>query len=391
MSQTQTLNLQNTAVSNSVGTIGLRGSTVPLARNHSLDKWSNFASTPVIGQEFGSDIQLSQIVKKDPKERDELLRDLAVLVSQRGVVFFRGQDIQPDDQETLGLLLGRLSGNPSSSHLHIHPTTEANAPKGDTINIISSERKAEFSRGDRSRLAARLWHADLTWEPVPSDYAILKIHTAPSTGGDTVWASAYEAYSRLSPSMAAYLETLRAYHEASFFNDAATAFGIDMRTGQRGSPANHGSNLSAIHPIIRVNPVTGWKGLYVNSEFTKRIIGVTKDESDLLLTYLFKLVSENHDLQVRFSWSRGQSPGVGDVAMWDNRSTMHSATNDYNETRIGDRVVSVGEKPYFDPAGKERRAALGLKSWHDAPYALGYETIAAVEAGIRYTVNIGGL
>lgn len=57
----------------------------------------------------------------------------------------------------------------------------------------------------------------ITFEPVPSDFAILKIHTLPEVGGDTVWASAYEAYDRLSPAFAKHLEGLTALHDASVF------------------------------------------------------------------------------------------------------------------------------------------------------------------------------
>ena len=174
---------------------------------------------------------------------------------------------------------------------------------------ITSKRNAEYYRADRSKLAANGWHADITFEPVPSDYAILKvgqlctwliqIHTNPNTGGgDTLWASGYEVYSRLSPGFAKYLEGLQAVHEASFFRDAAKRFGIELREGQRGSPLNHGSELTATHPVIRVSestlqavliadPVTGIKSVFVNKGFTRRILGVSKDESDLILNYLF--------------------------------------------------------------------------------------------------------
>jgi alpha-ketoglutarate-dependent taurine dioxygenase len=224
-------------------------------------------------------------------------------VSQRGVVFFRGQDIGLEDQKILGRKLGevrsispsqvlclsspQLSGNPKESGLHIHPTTETGAEKGDQISVISSERRTLFNRRDLSKLASQGWHSDITFEPVPSDYAILKVHTTPATGGDTIWASAYEAYSRLSPPIAKTLEGLQAYHEAKWFKDAAEAYGHKVRDDVRGNPLNQGDALEAVHPIIRVNPVTGWKGLFVNKEFTKRILGVTKDESDLLLNYLF--------------------------------------------------------------------------------------------------------
>ena len=52
------------------------------------------------------------------------------------------------------------------------------------------------------------------------------------------------------------------------------------------------------------NPVTGWKSVFVNPNFTKRIVGVTKDESDTILKHLFNLIQLNHDLQVRFRWEK---------------------------------------------------------------------------------------
>lgn len=65
-----------------------------------------------------------------------------------------------------------------------------------------------------------------------------------------------------------------------------------------------------------------------------------------------QLVTQNHDAQVRFKWNRN------DLAVWDNRSTWHCATYDYDAARAGDRVCSLGEAPYFDPNSKSRREAL---------------------------------
>jgi len=67
------------------------------------------------------------------------------------------------------------------------------------------------------------------------------------------------------------------------------------------------------------------------------------------------LVSQNHDNQVRFKWRKN------DVAIWDNRSNWHTATFDYKDDRVGDRVVSLGEVPYFDPASGSRKKALEEK------------------------------
>jgi len=173
------------------------------------------------------------------------------------------------------------------------------------------------------------------------------------------WASGYEVYDRLSPSFATYLETLSAYHEAHVFRKIAAALGNELRAGIRGSPQNVGDALEATHPVIRVNPVTGWKSVFVNRAFTKRILGVTRDESDKILEYLFSLVDQNHDLQVRFKWE------ANSLAIWDNRSNYHAATWDYEaEKRVGDRVVSLGEKPSCSPNGVSRRVALGLPPTH---------------------------
>jgi hypothetical protein len=136
MSRVQTLSHTSAVdtLTTSIGKIGIRGSTVPLARNHKLDQWKSIEVTPVIGHEFGSDLQLSDVVKKDGKERDELIKDLAVLgehrcstvnerwctdrrsVSQRGVVFFRSQDISVEEQKVLATKLGQVSLISSVAH-----------------------------------------------------------------------------------------------------------------------------------------------------------------------------------------------------------------------------------------------------------------------------------
>ncbi|THG95533.1 hypothetical protein EW026_g6134 [Hermanssonia centrifuga] len=347
-------------VEQKIAALTLTGAPAPLKLGNALNSFQKSDLTPLIGTEFGKEVQIAELLKAP--NTDEIIRDLGILISQRGVVFFRDQELTIDEQKRLGTKLGELTGKPASSKLHVHPITEETSELGDEISVISSERNREYvtPRFDRSALSAANWHADITFEPIPSDYAILKVHTVPSlngqvTGGDTLWASGYEVYDRLSPSFAKYLETLEAVHEARFFQNIAAALGNKLRDGERGSPGNVGSHLEAVHPVIRTNPVTGWKSVFVNPNFTKRIVGVTKDESDTILKHLFSLIQLNHDLQVRFKWEKNS------IAIWDNRSNYHTATFDYGqEKRIGDRVVSLGERPYFDPTSKSRREALGL-------------------------------
>ncbi|KAG7085533.1 hypothetical protein E1B28_003091 [Marasmius oreades] len=316
----------------------------------SLDVYSHYDCTTHIGTQF-TDVQLSLLLKD--LNSDVLIKDLATLVSQRGVVFFSNQDLTVGQQRELGERLGRLSGKPETSGLHRHPISEDTPELAADISVISSMGGIARAGDHKSTRASRGWHSDITFEKVPSDYAILKMCTIPETGGDTLWASGYEAYDRLSPAFQKFLEGLTAVHNADFFNEYAIKAGLKIQN-PRGSPENSGTDLTAIHPVIRTHPVTGYKTLFVNRTFTKSIVELSPDESDNVLEYLFDHVAENHDLQVRYKWNKN------DVAIWDNRATFHTATHDYDADRQGNRVVSLGERPYFDPKSNSRRAALGV-------------------------------
>ncbi|KAG9119031.1 hypothetical protein FRC07_006167, partial [Ceratobasidium sp. 392] len=172
---------QSKTVSQVLASLALTGSPSPIRSSGSLEKLDKLDLTPTIGTEFGRDVQLAQLLKAE--NSDALIRDLAVLVSERGVAFFRNQEITIDEQRQLGTRLGELSGKPESSKLHAHPLTETTAELGDEIYVISSERRSETARPDFSTLSSRGWHADITFEPVPSDYAILKLHTLPEFNG----------------------------------------------------------------------------------------------------------------------------------------------------------------------------------------------------------------
>ncbi|KAJ6632441.1 hypothetical protein B0H10DRAFT_1977340 [Mycena sp. CBHHK59/15] len=324
----------------------------PFSPLGSLSVYDSYDETPHIGTRFpNKSVQLSKILSAP--NSDELLKDLATLVSHRGVVFFVDQDIDIHKQKELGTRLGELSGKPATSKLHVHPISEETPELTADVSVISSAGGIARTGYDRSARASNGWHTDITFEPIPSDYAILKMHTLPPVGGDTLWASGYEAYDKLSPAYQKFLEGLTALHDGSEFVKYANEQGVPIND-PRGAPENTGRELQAIHPVIRTHPVTGYKSLFVNKSFTTRIIDLSVDESDDVLAYLNRHVSENHDMHVRFRWKKN------DVAIWDNRCTFHTATNDYRGLRQGNRVVSLGEKPYFDPNSKSRRKVLNL-------------------------------
>lgn len=352
----------------------------PVKSTGSLDQFKSFTVTPKIGTEF-PELQLTSIL-----EDDALIRDLAVEVSRRGVVFFRNQDITDDQQQFLGQRFGELTGKPAESTLHVHPAKDLSRPAGKEILEILPEGKSakELVANHESDdvvvptvRASRGWHTDITFEPVPSDYAILKLLSIPENGGgDTLWASGYEAYEQLSPHYKELLEKLTALHSGQFFHQVTSKRGDEVYDKPRGNPANVGNKLFTSHPVIRTNPVTGWKSVFVNPGFTKKIHGITPDESASLLDLLFRNLSQGHDGQVRFKWHEN------DVAIWDNRSTFHSATFDFDtDDRLGHRVLSIGEKPYLDVNSKGYKQALEEEKLEEAKKKL--EGLSVEEKSVK--------
>ena len=104
----------------------------------SLSAFPSRDETPSIGTRFPSSVQLSSLLSGPRAESDTLIRDLATLVSHRGVVFFENQDITLQQQKELGYRMGKLSGNPSSSGLHRHPISEDTGELGGDTSVISS-------------------------------------------------------------------------------------------------------------------------------------------------------------------------------------------------------------------------------------------------------------
>lgn len=171
-----------------------------------------------------------------------------------------------------------------------------------------------------------------------------------------MWASGYEVYDRLSAPYQKFFEGLTATYAQPGFGNAAKENGFELYSKPRGAPENVGTDLTAVHPVIRTNPVTGWKSIYAVGHHAQRVNGLTEEESKEALERFVNLIADNHDLQVRHRWQN-----VNDLAIWDNRSVYHTATFDYDGqgARTGQRAVSLGERPYLDPNSTSRREALG--------------------------------
>ena len=263
--------------------------------------------TPIIGAEIAG-VNLAGSISN--RQMDEIHRALA----ENSVIFFRDQHLTPEQH----LAFGRNFGD-----LHVHPAAP-HAPGHDALMIVHADKDSARANGEG-------WHSDVSCDPEPPMGSILYVKTCPPKGGDTLFASMYAAYEALSERMKSYLDGLVAVH--------------DGEENYRGTYKNFGMQDKAVypkaeHPIVRTHPVTGKKALYVNRGFTRNIIGVPRDESYAILSYLYTH-SENPLFQCRFRWTENA------VAFWDNRCVQHRAMWDYwPATRSGFRVTVAGDRPY---------------------------------------------
>ncbi|KAI9666074.1 MAG: hypothetical protein M1821_004009 [Bathelium mastoideum] len=279
---------------------------------------------------IGTEIVGLQLKDLTDQQKDEL----GLLIAERSVVFFRDQDITPQQQKELGEWYGEIEVHPQAAQVPGVPGVSVIWPA-----LQATEMKANF----RNPGGASRWHSDLVHERQPAGVTHLHNDTVPTIGGDTLWASGYAAYEKLSPEFRKIIDGRKAvYRSAHPYLD-------------RENPTAGPKFIERTHPLVRVHPATGWKALWVNRAMTVRIEGLDKAESDLILGYLYDVYEKNVDIQVRFRWTPRTS------ALWDNRITIHNASWDYegNQPRHGTRVTSLAEKPFFKADAPTRRQALG--------------------------------
>jgi len=243
---------------------------------------------------LGAEITGVTLADTTSEDRDEIWR----LLHEHKVIFFPDQHMKAEDHIEFGRHFGPLEGHPNLKHRNAmeHPELF----------------RLEASKGG----IADEWHTDLTFQEQPALMSILNMKVCPEVGGDTMWSNLQLAYEKLSPPMQALCDGLSALHDAH--------------------PHDRPDKMH-IHPLIRIDPETGRKALYVSEHFTRRIVEMNAQESDLLLGYLTKVVQQPA-CTVRYRWT------AGTIGMWDNRFTQHYVVNDFEGERVIERVTVMGDR-----------------------------------------------
>jgi alpha-ketoglutarate-dependent taurine dioxygenase len=262
-----------------------------------------------LNDRIGSEVKISSDLLSDPDVGAQL-RDLLV---QRGVLVFRQQHLNDDQQLTLARLLGNLREELGKGIYKITLDKQSNA-------------HADYLKG------SFLWHIDGTHDDIPPFATLLTGLTLSETGGQTEFANSYAAYEELSEQMKARVNGLKVVHSVEV---SMTRAGVEPTPDNlkywRGF-TNKEHNLVWTHRSGRRSLVIGCHAA--------SIVGMDKGESDALLSELLEWAT-----QPKFVYRHEWTPG--DLIIWDNTGVIHRVEPyPLDSGRIMHRSTLMGEEPF---------------------------------------------
>ncbi|WP_426443182.1 TauD/TfdA dioxygenase family protein [Bradyrhizobium genosp. P] len=263
------------------------------------------------GARIGAEIKNIKLTGDLPNQTIAAINGLLL---EHKVIFFRDQGHLDDvEQERFAARFGKLAPNPT---FDVHKGTTS------ILEIASA----------RPPFRADIWHMDWSCRDAYPKISVLRGVVIPPLGGDTVWSNTATAYLDLPLPLQRLADDLWAIHSLVIFSRPSEA---DKNLYDEGVAR---VRFETEHPVVRVHPETGERTLVLGS-YLERFVDVRKYDGQRLFD-LFESHIIAPENTVRWSWKQG------DVAVWDNRATMHYAARDYNDqARVVHRAMIEGEVP----------------------------------------------
>ena len=248
----------------------------------------------------------ADIVDVDVKTlSDEQFEKIHAAWIDRCVIRFRDQHLDIDDLQRFSARFGPLEEMPQYSRLSEEARRLIPNKYVTVISNIKVDGKPIGGLGN----AEASWHSDMTYNPVTPTASILLAEEAPPAGGDTHFVSQFAAYDALPAELKQRLATVSIKHDATH-----TSVGELRRTYEQ--PASPVDAPGAIHPAIRQHTESGRKALFLGRREWAYIPGIPLADSEKLLDEIWFYAAPQSLI-----WT--QQWKVGDLIVWDNRSTLH--------------------------------------------------------------------
>jgi taurine dioxygenase len=243
---------------------------------------------------------------------------------QHSILVFRGQVLENEQHIAFSRRFGEIE---------IHTARHWLLPEFPEILVLSN-------RGEKGTKpivnGGAYWHSDITYKAKPPLGSLLYALEVPPEGGDTLFADMYAAYETLDDETKTQIENLKAIHR---YGDRYQKMAKEDKDRPPLSAQQLAETPDVVHPMVRTHPETGRRALFVNEGFTIGVVGLPEIEGKALLGKLNAHAAQPAHVY-RHRWH------AGDLVMWDNRCTMHRATEyDPRYTRAMHRTTIQGDNP----------------------------------------------
>ncbi len=257
---------------------------------------------------FGAEISGIDVRRLDTASYTELYRNWL----EFKVIFVREQELTLDQLLEFSRRFGELMRLPYIEPLAGYP---------EIIRVLKQADEVDMG------VFGGEWHSDFSFLATPPKASILYAEEVPPVGGDTLWADTAAALERLPPAWRAELDGRDAIHVGAPYGVSHAPAADTQFKGSIGIERNNPeADRETRHPAICRHPETGAEVLFVNPTYTTRVDGLDAAASEQLLARLFTHLTRP-EFCCRFRWRPGS------LAIWDNRSTLHYAVNDYDGYR----------------------------------------------------------
>jgi len=236
-----------------------------------------------------------------PLAADEV-RTLEHVWRERLVVVLRGQRLSDPQLIAFSRQFGEL--DPPGPNPYGEPFIREH-PELNVISNVVENGKPIGNLGD----GEAVWHADMTYVEVPPRAAVLYALEVPPSGGNTYFANMFAAYDALPTGLKAAAQGRIAVHDGSTNSAGMLRKGYKKVTDVR-------EVEGARHPLVRTDPRTGRKALFLGRRPNSYVIGLAVPESEALLDALWA-----HATKPQFAMCHAWQ--VGDVLMWNNLCVLH--------------------------------------------------------------------
>jgi taurine dioxygenase len=240
---------------------------------------------------FGSEVHSLDAERLSSEDGAALRQALA----EGGILIARGLTLSPTDH----VALTRVFGEPE-----LHPIEELRLPGVPELIEFETDLTGTLDTDDPSAddvVGAIEWHSDLSYTSMPSRGALLYAVDVPDRGGDTGFVDTARVYAALPAGLRRRIAGLEVVHQFS-------------------RAMSRSSFLPAVtHPLVHRHPLTGQPVLNVSPMFTRSIVGLSAEAGRALLDELIAFAT-----QERFAYLHRWTKG--DLVVWDNWKTMHTAT-----------------------------------------------------------------